>query len=91
MKIEEAAKAHCKNEVHDGEDNDALFVSRLGMNQVIKRSFTEGAKFITDRCYDKERIQRLISHIYEATGHTPLESDMHEIIHILTSEQYEND
>ena len=53
--------------------------------------FRAGAKFITDRCYDKERIQRLISHIYEATGHTPLESDMHEIIHILTSEQYEND
>jgi len=89
MKIEEAAKSHCKNEVHDGEDNDALFVSRLGMNQIIKRSFTEGAKFIINRCYDKERIQKLFSYLCETTGHAPLDSDMHEIIHILTSEQYE--
>ena len=77
MKIEEAAKAHS----HKGQ---------YGVwKENAETSFIAGANFITDRAYDKERIQRLISHIYEATGHTPLESDMHEVIHILTSEQYE--
>jgi len=80
MKIEQAAKEYAS-----GSEMELL----RKFYSVTVIDFKAGAKFITDRCYDKERIQKLFSYLCETTGHAPLESDMHEIIHILTSEQYE--
>lgn len=44
-KIENAAKNYSEIEVNKGNDNDALFCSRIGMKQIIERSFREGVNF----------------------------------------------
>lgn len=43
--INEAAKENCKNEITDGEKNDALFSSREGMQQLVERTFKNGVGF----------------------------------------------
>jgi hypothetical protein len=78
MKTEEAAQ---QNQDKYGDDPHGIGYE----------AFKEGAQFIIDRAYDKERMQRLLSHVCELTGHSLLENDMHEIIHILTADEYEND
>jgi len=43
--IQEAAIDNCKNEINDGEKNDALFSSREGMQQLVERTFKNGVEF----------------------------------------------
>jgi hypothetical protein len=81
MKTEEAAQKYRISFAAEGSH----------MERCSDLSFRAGAQFIIDRAYDKERMQRLFSHVCELTGHSLLENDMHEIIHILTSDKYEND
>lgn len=43
--ISQAAKENTSIEVKDGSDNDALFINRIGMRQLLDRTFTAGADF----------------------------------------------
>jgi dimeric dUTPase (all-alpha-NTP-PPase superfamily) len=81
MKTEEAKFQYC--------DKISSTIFKTDIVEQNMNAFDAGAQFITERAYNKERMQRLFSHICEIAGHSLLENDMHEIIHILTADEYE--
>ena len=82
MKTEEAKFQYC--------DKISSTILKTDIVEQNMNAFDAGAQFITDSAYDKERMQMLFSFILGLIGEPLLDNDMHEIIHILTSDEYEN-
>ena len=47
--ILKAAKENTAIEVNEGADNDALFINREGMRQLLDRTFENGSKLVIER------------------------------------------